>query len=313
MLFLIAICGEIGTTLEKPGHYTYKGNSSSVYNFDFTNSSLSAQFLFQTDKPENVMIKSANVVLTKPFFLYENTGRVSLSLENDMDFSVWLFPQNLCDSRVSVFGAASNSRFRVRYSTSVEKHCFFTINHQFDVSFINFMRPMPEGSKLALHGYTNETIVLEKSWYDGNDEMPRMKTDLPLFFSFTRAIDDAEWALNINFTTIDPILNNTCLFEETLVFDGVSLNETLDMKLEHVSTCKIAPAPLMWLYVTYSIFTVVIISIAVFVGFCSYRDWKREHCQTEESVISSYSPLRSVSDLESGHYSGLMNSPSSLY
>lgn len=305
-LFLITSHSALELTLERAGHYMYTGSSSSAYNFVFPNSSLSAQFLFQTNNSELIAIEPANISLPKPFFLYESSGNFTLVFSDKIDFSVWLFPHSLCDSKISVFGTSSDSRFRLHYYKSEERRCFFTVNHDFDVSFINFMRPVPDRSKPVLYGYTNETLVSGDSWYDGTDEMPRMRTDLPFFFGFVGATDESEWALNINFTTIDPVMNATCLFQETLIFNDVNFSATSDSGIEHITICRIEPPQLMWLYVLYSVFCVVIISIVVLVGYCNYKDYKQENYQTEESVHSIYSPLRGSEDLGSR----CLNSPS---
>ena len=267
--------------LSEPGVNSYTGFASRDATFSLENASLSAQFLFVTNRPG--VIRAGGTTLKKPHFLVEGPSTVDLTFTVTVMFTVWVFPKSLCEG-TSVFAANDSARFRLHYQRAAPQRCFFAINRQSETEFILFSRPAPYATEHPLVFAVNDQSVVNGSfWMSGTAEMPRTTTSDPLFYGFSKAVYDSEWALNINFTKIDASLRDTCFFEPTVIYDGSGFNTTVPADLNHFYQCGFDDGLKLWMYIMFGVWLVISLIIIFVVGYCCYRSWN----QPEDVALAS--------------------------
>ena len=267
--------------LSGPGVSYFTGFASGDATFSLENASLSAQFLFATNRPG--VIRAGGAVLEKPHFLVEGPATVSLTFNVTVMFTVWVFPTALCEG-TSVFAANDSARFRLHYQRAAPQRCFFAINQQIQTEFILFSRPAPYSTEHPMvFAVNNESVVNGSFWMSGTAELPRTTTGEPMFYGFSKAVDDSEWALNINFTRIEASLQDTCFFEPTIIYNGSDFNTTAPADLSHFYQCGLDDGLKLWMFIMFGVWLVISLIIIFVVGYCCYRSWN----QQEEVALAS--------------------------
>ena len=262
-------------TLSEPGNYVFRGDFSSSHIFELTNSSCSAQFLFATEEFADILIDSGNVNLTKPHFLFIGSGTVNITFPatKGMDFRVWVIPTSWCEDRASAFAANASSRFRLQSVGKGERRCIFTINADEDKEFILFSRGSPDSGQPVVFAITNESLRNGTFWISGRDELPRTTTSSPVFYGYSDVAEGGEWALNVNFSNVESDLLNSCFFEGTLVYDGITMNDTTTSSVQHIYQCGVTESEKTWVYIMFAILLLISVIIIVGIGMCCYRSW----------------------------------------
>ena len=281
--------------LDSPGVLDDSGFSGVKKEFQITDSSLSAQFLFATDKPSAIQVDS--IPLTQAHFLLNSPDSITLTFSRTVFFTVWVFPRSLCDDQVSVFAANDTSRFRLHYHKSLQKRCFFSLNREHRAEFILFSRPVPSGSPLVF-AVNSESVLNGTYWMSSTSELPRTKTDGPVFYGFSDAVEDSEWALNINFTTIEPDMITSCFFESTVVYENGTFESTSPADLGHFYQCGLDDSLKTWMFFMFGVWLVISVIIIFVVGYCCFRSWKEPVVPSMSTVSGETPSYNSMSSIQ---------------
>jgi hypothetical protein len=173
--------------------------------------------------------------------------------------------------------------------------CFFTIDTSLNNTFDYFVRPSGHRPPAFLFVYTNESIQNESAWIKTKDPISKQPSSLPIFFSVANVSEYSQWALNINFSTTNPELSQTCIFKQARIFDGVNFSAPENANLDYQTQCEIPSSVKMWMYLMYTFYAWAFLLVIVGVGYCQFRKWQREEAPITSSALSQRpTPYRSL-------------------
>lgn len=297
MLFVALVGVSLTYDIQSVGHIVFDAGIGESYDFRISNSSLSVEFTFATEDPASITIGANNTPLTKPFFLLEGTNSVKLSFAQETRAALWAFPESLCDGHVSVFGSNEESRFRAKFSNYQTKWCIFPLNSGPSGAFIMFQRPSPELSNV-LFAYDSNSLSHNRSLAETRWESDEIDFTELVFFGINSTMD-TEWALNIEFSEYENPLRNTCIFDDSPVYDGGFMNETNVYDVEYISMCGYDTSVVMDLVIYAILFVITLPGSAAACYWC-YQSWQHEgvYDVSAEVSLTSWASPPSVKSVE---------------